>query len=166
MLSRRTGHIVNVASVAASFGVAGMAAYCASKYAMLGFSESLLHELHGTGVRITVVSPIGVKTNFFNNKSFLDCRPNYTGLMLSPKTVSRAIISASCSPRFEIVVLFLHSGCDMVEIHSAVSCKPIGWNSFQKTARMDKKLKLDNGYAIWYNRYCYLTTSPLIYDLV
>jgi uncharacterized protein len=106
MLSRRTGHIVNVASVAASFGVAGMAAYCASKYAMLGFSESLLHELHGTGVRITVVSPIGVKTNFFNNKSFLDRRPNYTGLMLSPKTVSRAIISASCSPRFEIVVPF------------------------------------------------------------
>ena len=27
-----------------------MAPYCASKYAMLGFSESLLHELHGTGV--------------------------------------------------------------------------------------------------------------------
>lgn len=106
MLSRRTGHIVNVASVAASFGVAGMAAYCASKYAMLGFSESLHHELHGTGVRITVVSPIGVKTNFFNNKSFRDRMPNYTGLMLSPKTVSRAIISASCSPRIEIVVPF------------------------------------------------------------
>ena len=42
MLSRHSGHIVNVASLAASFGVAGMAGYCASKYAMLGFSESLV----------------------------------------------------------------------------------------------------------------------------
>jgi len=106
MLSRRTGHIVNIASVAASFGIAGMAAYCASKYAMLGFSESLHHELHGTGVGITVVSPIGVKTNFFNNKFFPGRIPNYTGLMLSPKTVSRSVISASCSPRLEIVVPF------------------------------------------------------------
>ena len=47
-----------------------LAAYCGSKYAMLGFSESLYHELHGTGVGITVVSPIAVKTNFFNNESF------------------------------------------------------------------------------------------------
>jgi uncharacterized protein len=64
MISRKSGHIVNVASVAAGFGVAGLAAYCASKYAILGFSEALHHELHGTGVGITVVSPIGVKTNF------------------------------------------------------------------------------------------------------
>ena len=70
MISKRSGHIVNVASVAASFGIPGMAAYCASKFAMLGFSESLSHELYGTGVNITLVSPIGVKTNFFSNKSF------------------------------------------------------------------------------------------------
>ncbi|MFZ0329269.1 MAG: SDR family NAD(P)-dependent oxidoreductase [Nitrososphaeraceae archaeon] len=106
MLSRHTGHIVNVASVAASFGVAGMAAYCASKYAMLGFSESLRHELHGSGVNVTVVSPIGVRTNFFNNTSFGDRKPNYTGFLLSPKTVSRAVISAASSTRLEIVVPF------------------------------------------------------------
>jgi hypothetical protein len=106
MVSRHAGHIVNLASVAASFGVAGMAGYCASKYAILGFSESLSHELKNTGVNVTVVSPIGVKTNFFDHKSFLDQTPNYTGFMLDPKSVSRAIISASCSPRLEIVVPF------------------------------------------------------------
>ena len=94
MLSRHSGHIVNVASLAASFGVAGMAGYCASKYAMLGFSESLYHELYGTGVRITVVSPIGVKTNFFNNQSFENHKPNYTGFMLEARTVSKAILAA------------------------------------------------------------------------
>jgi uncharacterized protein len=106
MLSRRSGHIVNVASLAASFGVAGMAGYCASKYAMLGFSESLYHELYGTGVRITVVSPIGVKTNFFNNKSFENHKPNYTGFMLAARTVSKAILAAANSSRLEITVPF------------------------------------------------------------
>jgi uncharacterized protein len=82
MLSRHSGHIVNVVSLAASFWVAGLAGYCASKYAILGFSEWLYHEPYGTGVRITVVSPIGVKTNFFNNRSFENHKPNYTGYML------------------------------------------------------------------------------------
>ena len=41
MLWRYSGHIVNVASLAASFGVPGLAGYCVSKYAMLVFSESL-----------------------------------------------------------------------------------------------------------------------------
>ena len=65
MLKKKSGHIVNVASVAASFGLPGIASYCASKFAMLGFSEGLKHELSGTGVGITVVSPIMVKTEFF-----------------------------------------------------------------------------------------------------
>ncbi len=44
MLKKKSGHIVNVASVAASFGLPGIASYCASKFAMLGFSEGLKHE--------------------------------------------------------------------------------------------------------------------------
>ena len=76
MISRRSGHIVNVASVAASFGVAGLAAYCATKFAMLGFSEALHHELRGTGVRVTVVSPVAVRTNFFTHESIENLMPN------------------------------------------------------------------------------------------
>jgi short-subunit dehydrogenase len=111
MLYNKSGHIVNVASVAASFGVPGLAAYCGSKYAMLGFSESLYHELHGTGVGITVVSPITVKTNFFNNESFGGKTPNYAGYALPPKIVSNAIMRAANSPRLEIIVpLFIRVG--------------------------------------------------------
>ena len=111
MLCNKSGHVVNVASVAASFGVPGLAAYCGSKYAMLGFSESLYHELHGTGVGITVVSPIAVKTNFFNNESFGGKRPNYVGYALDPKTVSNAIMKAANSRRLEIIVpLFIRAG--------------------------------------------------------
>jgi short-subunit dehydrogenase len=106
MIARRSGHIVNLASVAASFGVAGLSAYCASKYAVLGFSESLSQELHGTGVGLTVVSPMGVKTNFFNNSS-LDGRIPYDDrFMLKTKTVSTAVLVAANSHRLEIIVPF------------------------------------------------------------
>lgn len=102
MLEQKSGHIVNVASVAASFGIPGMTGYCASKFAMLGFSESLYHELKGSGVGITVVSPIMVRTNFFNHNSF-NKMPRYT-TALSANAVAKAVVKAASSPRLEIVV--------------------------------------------------------------
>lgn len=106
MLGRGSGHIVNVASVAASMGLPGIAPYCASKAAMLSFSEGLGHELAGTGVGITVVSPIMVRTPFFDGPSFRGMpRPSgRSATSLSPETVARAIVRASSSPRLEIVV--------------------------------------------------------------
>ncbi|HET7337477.1 MAG TPA: SDR family oxidoreductase [Candidatus Nitrosotalea sp.] len=103
LLKQRSGHIVNVASVAGSIGIPGMAAYCASKFAMLGFSESLFHELKGTGVGVTVVSPIMVRTNFFKHESF-GKMPRYSATSLDPKTVANAVVRAASSPRLEIVV--------------------------------------------------------------
>ena len=103
-LEQNYGHIVNVASVGASFGVPGIASYCATKYAMLGFSEGLKHELHNTGVGITVVSPIQVRTNLFNHPSFKNFTLKATGISLSSETVANAIIKASDSSRLEITV--------------------------------------------------------------
>lgn len=103
LLKQRSGHIVNVASVAGSIGIPGMAAYCASKFAMLGFSESLFHELKGTDVGVTVVSPIMVRTNFFKHESF-GKMPRYSATSLDPKTVANAVVRAASSPRLEIVV--------------------------------------------------------------
>jgi uncharacterized protein len=103
MLEQKSGHIVNVASVAGSIGIPRMASYCASKFAILGFSESLFHELKGTGVGITIVSPIMVRTNFFNHESFRNMS-RYSATSLSPKTVANAVVRAASSPRLEIVV--------------------------------------------------------------
>lgn len=100
---QNSGHIVNVASVAASFGLPGIAPYCASKFAMLGFSEGLKHELRGTNIGVTVVSPIMVRTNFFDHESFAKM-PKYSPTSLNPKTVANAIIRASESSRLEIIV--------------------------------------------------------------
>ncbi len=103
MIKKKSGHIVNVASVAGSFGLPGIASYCASKFAMLGFSEGLNHELKGSGVGVTVVSPIMVRTNFFDHSSFENI-PKYSPTSLSAETVAKAILKASNSSRLEIIV--------------------------------------------------------------
>ena len=103
LLEQNSGHIVNVASVAASFGLPGIASYCASKFAMLGFSEGLRHELYGTGVGVTVVSPIMVRTEFFDNPSFEKMSMHRTA-SLSPENVAKAIVRATSSSRLEIIV--------------------------------------------------------------
>ena len=57
MLQQKTGQIVLVSSGAGLIGVYGYTAYCASKFALRGFAESLRGELNGTGVQISIVYP-------------------------------------------------------------------------------------------------------------
>ncbi len=103
MLSKNYGKIINVASLAASFGIPRIAPYCASKFAMLGFSEGLKHELRGTGVDITVVSPIMVRTNFFEHPSFADMKYS-SKISLASETVAKQILKATKSSKLEITV--------------------------------------------------------------
>lgn len=132
MLRKKSGHIINVASLAASFGIPGLAAYCGSKFAILGFSESLKHELRGTGVRVTVVSPIGVKTNFFEHQSFGNKFKNKERYYLDPHSVSKAIIRASTSNRLEIVVPFYMRGGIWLKNTIPFIVNPIVGSSFRR----------------------------------
>ena len=66
MIARRGGRIVNVASIAGRVALPGMAAYCASKFAVVGFSESLRHELAPLGIWVSVVEPGSFRTDIFD----------------------------------------------------------------------------------------------------
>ena len=131
MINKKSGHIVNVASVAGSFGLPGIASYCASKFAMLGFSEGLKHELKGTGVGITVVSPIMVRTNFFDHPSFKKM-PKYSPTSLSPETVAKTVLRASSSPRLEIIVPSFVRGAVWMKETFPYLINPILGSSFNK----------------------------------
>jgi all-trans-retinol dehydrogenase (NAD+) len=67
MVERGSGHLVTIASAAGVIGVAKLTDYCASKWAALGFDESLRMELKRTapGVRTTVVCPYYIDTGMF-----------------------------------------------------------------------------------------------------
>ena len=136
MIEKKSGHIVNVASVAASFGLPGIASYCASKFAMLGFSEGLKHELKGTGVGITVVSPIMVRTDFFDHPSF-EKMPKYSPTSLSSKTVAKTILKAANSPRLEIIVPSIVRGAVWIKNTFPYFINPILGSAFKK--QLDSK---------------------------
>ena len=138
MLKNKSGHIVNVASVAASFGLPGIASYCASKFAMLGFSEGLKHELKGTGVGVTVVSPIMVRTNFFEHPSF-EKMPKFSPTSLSSKTVAKTILKAANSPRLEIIVPSVVRGVVWMKSTFPFLINPILGKSFKNQLDSIKK---------------------------
>ncbi len=62
MLQRRTGSIVNVASVAGLAGISHRSAYCASKHGVIGLTKALAAEWGGRGVRVNAVCPGWIKT--------------------------------------------------------------------------------------------------------
>jgi NADP-dependent 3-hydroxy acid dehydrogenase YdfG len=64
MIARRRGHVVNLGSVAGYWVYPKGAVYCASKYAVRAISEGLRMDVHGTGVRVTEISPGMVETEF------------------------------------------------------------------------------------------------------
>src|SRR4051795_6284634 len=75
LLEQNSGAIVNTSSVFGLAGIPTQSAYCASKFAVRGFTESLRHELRGSGVRAVTVHPGGVKTNIARNaRVYADAR--------------------------------------------------------------------------------------------
>ncbi|MFE3027409.1 SDR family oxidoreductase [Nocardia tengchongensis] len=59
---RRTGHIVNIASVAGVSAAPGVAVYCATKHAVVGLGSALHQELAPQGVKVTTIAPGFVRT--------------------------------------------------------------------------------------------------------
>ena len=63
LLAEDEGHIVNISSMFGFVGIPGQISYCSAKYAVRGFSETLLSELSGTRIGVSCVHPGGIATN-------------------------------------------------------------------------------------------------------
>lgn len=66
MKERNKGHIINLGSTAGHEAYAGGVVYCATKHAVKSISESTKKDLHGTNVRVSIISPGMVETEFSN----------------------------------------------------------------------------------------------------
>jgi 3-dehydrosphinganine reductase len=62
MKSRRSGHIVNISSMAGFLGIYGYTAYCASKFAVTGFTDTLRAELKPYSIKVSIVFPPDTQT--------------------------------------------------------------------------------------------------------
>ena len=67
MRLQKSGTIINVSSGAGQVGFPGISAYVSTKFAIEGFSESLMYELFPYGIKVAIIEPGVIKTNFFRN---------------------------------------------------------------------------------------------------
>ena len=99
MLARRSGTIVNMASITGIKPLSGVAVYSGAKAAVIGFSTALRRELRGTGVRVMVVSPNLVRTALGAGIT----PPSITG-SIDAATVSRATLKGLDKGWFHVIV--------------------------------------------------------------
>ncbi len=67
MRKQNSGIIVNISSIVGRMGLPGSSAYISTKFALEGLSECLRYELGQFGIKITLIEPGVIKTNFFNS---------------------------------------------------------------------------------------------------
>ena len=85
MILRRAGHIVNIASLAGKNAFPGGATYCASKWGLLGFTQSMAEDLRPFGIRVSAVCPGTVATEFSPHTG------KASEKMLQPEDVAHAV---------------------------------------------------------------------------
>jgi 3-oxoacyl-[acyl-carrier protein] reductase len=85
MIRRRAGHIINIASLAGKNAFAGGAVYCASKWGLVGFTQSIAEDLRPFGIRVSAVCPGTVSTEFSPHSG------KATDKMLQPDDVAHAV---------------------------------------------------------------------------
>ncbi len=104
-LSAGNGVVVNVSSFAGKVGVPYYSFYNASKFALVGMTEAWRRELGPRGIRVALVIPAAVETEFLSRldrRRALGLGP--AGTVLTPEEVARAIVGALKRPRPEIFI--------------------------------------------------------------
>jgi short-subunit dehydrogenase len=99
MVKRGKGHIINIASLAAVNAVPGIATYCATKHAVLGYTDTARLELRGTGVTLSAVMPT------LTNTGMIDGVASVPGLRnAEPEDVAAGIVCLIEKPKPRLAV--------------------------------------------------------------
>jgi NADP-dependent 3-hydroxy acid dehydrogenase YdfG len=103
MKAQRSGQILNVSSGAGRNGIRGMAAYCASKFGVVGLTEALGHEVRAFQIRVAVLLPGSVATDFSrvaNRRPLGEAaqEPEEIGYAMLPEEVASVIVAMLSQP--------------------------------------------------------------------
>ena len=93
MLKQKQGTILMISSMAGVYGFAGEAVYCATKFAQVGFAQALDKELRTQGIKVGVICPGGVKTEFALGRGRTEEGVSQSN-MLDPEDVAGAVLLA------------------------------------------------------------------------
>lgn len=104
MIRQKSGHIINVSSIIGKRGIPCRSIYCASKFGLEGFMESLRSEVDKYNIRVSMIRPPSVKTDF-SSKIKRDSDIIHHALdNLDPGTVARAIVKIAKNPKRDVNV--------------------------------------------------------------
>ena len=99
MRPRRSGHILNIASAAGKGGFPGVVTYCSTKFGVVGLTEALYHELHGSGIDVSCVMPAIVRTELTDG-----VKDHWLIRTSTPEQVADGIVAALKKPRLDVFV--------------------------------------------------------------
>lgn len=99
LIAQGHGHIVNIGSDLGRRPLANMAAYVAAKHGLTGFSHSLLRELKGQGVRVSLINPGMIDTHFSDGD--VGAREEYRHL--KPAALAKLIVDMTSLPGHMLV---------------------------------------------------------------
>jgi NADP-dependent 3-hydroxy acid dehydrogenase YdfG len=103
MLKQKEGVILMISSMAGIYGFGGEAVYCATKFAQVGFAQALDKELRTQGIKVGVICPGGVKTEFALGRGRTEESVSQSN-MLDPEDVAGAVLLACTqSPQSRII---------------------------------------------------------------
>jgi 3-oxoacyl-[acyl-carrier protein] reductase len=90
MIDRKTGDIVNISSTAGLKGNVGTSAYSASKFGVMGLTESLMQEVRKHNIRVTALAPSTVVTDLARSSNLIN---NNEDRMMQPEDFAELIVS-------------------------------------------------------------------------
>jgi len=93
MIDQKSGTVLMISSMAGIYGFAGEAVYASTKFAQVGFAQSLDKELRPHGIKVGLICPGGVKTEFAIGKGRTEKGVAESG-MLNPEDVAGAVLLA------------------------------------------------------------------------
>jgi len=103
MIKRQQGHVINIGSVSSRQTYVGGSVYCATKFAVRGLTDTLRMDLNGTGVRVSLIDPGMVKTDFFDVRLQGDqskVEALFAGFIpLAPEDVADAVVYCATRPK-------------------------------------------------------------------
>ena len=100
MKRQQLGHVINIASIAGTTGIENMAGYCATKFAVRGFSQSLFKEVRNDGIKVTCLYPGSTQTNFFDDIPGTAINDS----MMRPEDIASAIVYSLETPDNFLIV--------------------------------------------------------------
>ncbi|EPA05989.1 SDR family oxidoreductase [Candidatus Nitrosarchaeum limnium] len=110
MRKQGSGIIVNISSVAGKIGFPGSPAYISSKFALEGLSESLRYELGQFGVKVIIIEPGVVKTNFFSSMKVAEPKPDSPYKEITQKVIMGVKMMAELgTPPSEVAKVILNA---------------------------------------------------------